>query len=82
MKITFEFTDAGDDGHDETTKAKRMMRTDDAFMLIWEITNIIDRHNNNKDDLDVADHAVCSEATVLDDINDVIRESNLLELWQ
>ena len=84
MKITFEFSgNFEDDGQnsEDMVKAKRMMHADDAFSLLLDITQAIARHQDKKDDNDVADHAIKSDEQLLDDIVDDINKSNLLDLW-
>lgn len=56
----------------DTQEAQRLTKTNDAFNLIWEISQII--RNQQK-------YGEIKPEEALDQIQEEINESNLLELW-
>jgi hypothetical protein len=72
-KITIEFDTSGDDGIYEAESAKRAIHADDAFGLVWDITQAI------RDHLKYGNPA--SPVKTLESINEMIYDSKLLDLW-
>ena len=69
MKITFEITEL-----EEQEKAERMLKADDAFCLLFGIDNYcrgIQKYDEGKP----------TKERILEDIREMIEESNLRDLW-
>ena len=69
-KLILEFNTDTDDGEE---KVKRVIHTDDAFSLIFEISSEIRTHLKHGDDKD--------NIRVLERIQEMIYESGLLEMY-
>lgn len=76
MKITFEL-----EGLEEEKKAERILRSDDAFSLLWDLDNFC--RNKIKYGMEEGDgKKIKTPEDALQAIRDEIHETNLLELWE